>query len=186
MLETVLVHLADSLKHPQRSLPQKRGYTGKPPPLVRLLSDTAHSALQGYKVDSYTRPPIDKSFKSPFIGWDIVKIGQFLEDNAQDTAVEYYYFLIADERTNSDKSLLFVDALFSDSEENGDDEYGCEPWELPLRVRLAPEFVNGYPAVIAVGCMGTNELACDVDEDGVYRGESWEPPAEDGSDAEER
>lgn len=45
-----------------------------------------------------------------------------------------------------------------------------------MTARLAPGFANAYPIAIAIACMGTAELACDVDEDGVYRGESWVPP----------
>ncbi|KMP04232.1 hypothetical protein CIHG_04991 [Coccidioides immitis H538.4] len=152
-----------------------------------VLSDTSRPAIQRYTVDDFTRPPVDQSFKSPFIGWSLERIAKFLKDNADDTAVGCYYFLVADERTSADNSLLFVDTLFNESEDEGDDEDKAP--DEPLTVRLAPEFVNSYTVAIAIGSMGTNELVDETDEDGVYRGGASDVEDEgegfEESDAEE-
>ncbi|KAL1957773.1 hypothetical protein VTO42DRAFT_5491 [Malbranchea cinnamomea] len=133
-----------------------------------LFSDPSDSAFRCYTLDSFTRVPVDKTFKSPFIGWDIDRIAVFLRENATDTVIDSSLFLVADEQTASDQTLLLVNV------ERDDVYYQKKQGKMAMtKVRLVPEFANSCPVAITIGCMGANELESEADEDGVYRGGSW-------------
>ncbi|PGH27446.1 hypothetical protein AJ80_00924 [Polytolypa hystricis UAMH7299] len=160
--------------------------------LVLLSNATSGATFQDYTAEAYTRAPISPSFKSPFIGWTIEQIATFLKDKAEDTAVEGFYFLVADEQTSKDHTLLFVDTLFNEVENEGDDDEDNDKddddeekrQEGFLTVRLLPKFVNQYSVAIAVGSMGTNELADEADEEGVYREVEGAQPNDGDDDSE--
>ncbi|KAI9927081.1 hypothetical protein ASPWEDRAFT_46564 [Aspergillus wentii DTO 134E9] len=125
----------------------------KSPPTIILLTETSKEAIQAYNYDSITHPPID-SFKSPFLGWDLPKVAQFLTENAKKSRVDAWVFLIADEKTAEDGETL----LLAQSDSNG-----------LKSVRVTGEDVNTEAIAVSVATKDVGELITLVGEDGVYR-----------------
>ncbi|KAE8337425.1 hypothetical protein BDV24DRAFT_167285 [Aspergillus arachidicola] len=127
------------------------------PPTLLLLEKTG-DALRRYTHDDVTYPPVDPSFKSPFLGWNLDEVVRFLREYATGTVVDESVFLVADQRTAEDESLLLVQSF-------GDEE-------SVESVRLDAEYVNTQAVAVAVATTGVQELRSLVDEDGVFRGGS--------------
>lgn len=87
---------------------------------------------------------------------------QFLKENATDTIVCAKLFLIADEQTTLDKTLLLVNVIGSDAED------GEEP-EI-FKVHIAAELANVEAVCISVAVTDGGALQDLVDENGIYRG----------------
>ncbi|KAB8204143.1 hypothetical protein BDV34DRAFT_197932 [Aspergillus parasiticus] len=127
------------------------------PPTLLLINNTGN-ALRRYTHDDVTYPPVDPSFKSPFLGWEMDEVVRFLREYATGTIVDHFVFLVADQRTAEDESLLLVQSFGEgDSVES---------------VRLAAEYVNTQAVAVAVATTDVQELRGLVDEDGVFRGGS--------------
>ncbi|RAQ60793.1 hypothetical protein COH20_010958 [Aspergillus flavus] len=127
------------------------------PPTLLLLENTGN-ALRRYTHDDVTYPPVDPSFKSPFLGWELNEVVRFLREYATGTVVDESVFLVADQRTAEDESLLLVQSL--------------RDGESVEFVRVAAEFVNTQAVAMAVATTDVQELRSLIDEDGVFRGGS--------------
>ncbi|KAJ5812386.1 hypothetical protein N7474_008687 [Penicillium riverlandense] len=124
-------------------------------PTLLLLSSAKKESLTGSLHP--TSPPIDPSVKSSFIGWSAEQIKQHLIDNADDDRINTHLFLVADERTVHDETLLLV-------------EYSSDGEEARLdTVRIAAEEANAKAICVDVGVMSVRELSGDIDVDGAYR-----------------
>lgn len=109
-----------------------------------------------------THPPIESPFRSPFLGWSIRDVAQFLNENADGSIVDSRVFLIADEETTRDGDTL----LLVQSSGQGEDED-----RLALKcVRVAAEHVNTEAVAVSVATKDVEELLSSVDGDWVYRG----------------
>ncbi|KAE8413257.1 hypothetical protein BDV36DRAFT_287180 [Aspergillus pseudocaelatus] len=125
------------------------------PPTLLLIENTGDAPCR-YTHDDVTYPPVDPSFKSPFLGWEVDEAVRFLREYATGTVVDEFVFLVGDWRTLEDESLLLVNRL-------GDGE-------LVELVRVAAEFVNTKAVAVAVATTDVGELRGLVDGDGVFRG----------------
>ncbi|KAE8141915.1 hypothetical protein BDV38DRAFT_174891 [Aspergillus pseudotamarii] len=125
------------------------------PPTLLLIENTG-DALCRYTHDDATYPPVDSSYKSPFLGWEVNEVVRFLREYATGTVVDEFVFLIGDWRTLEDESLLLVKRLGEG--------------ELVESVRVAAEFVNTKAVAVAVAVTDVWELRGLVDGDGVFRG----------------
>jgi hypothetical protein len=130
-----------------------------------MTADAAE--LQKYTEDSVTMPPVE-SLQYPFLGWDIGKIAQFLQENASNTVVDYTTFLVADERTASDEDTLLLVYSIEDSQES---------------IRLSAGYANSQAVSVSVATTDVGESQSLADEDGVYRGGPQLPPPRMGGKA---
>ena len=149
----------------------------KSPPALVVLAETSREALHQYNNDSVTRPPIDSSFQSPFLGWDIRSVAQFVRDNAKGSMVDPGVFLIADEKTVEDgETLLLVQS--TDLEQ----EQGKDPFTLES-VRVAGEDASIEAVAVSVATKDVAELVSLVDGNGVLRASSSTPQPRKGGKA---
>ncbi|KAL5365023.1 hypothetical protein BJX96DRAFT_158423 [Aspergillus floccosus] len=138
-----------------------------PPSLILVMTADA-AKLQKHTKDSViTKPPFE-SLQYPFLGWDIGKISQFLQENASKTALDHTTFLVADEKTASDGYTLLLVHNIQDSQES---------------IRLSAGYANSASVSVSVATMDVGELRCLADEDGVYRGGPQRPPPRKGEKA---
>ncbi|EAL89391.1 conserved hypothetical protein [Aspergillus fumigatus Af293] len=143
------------------------------PTVITSILSTAYKAstdaaeLQDYTDDSVTKLPVE-SLQYPFLGWDIGKIAQFLQENTSDTIVDYTTFLVADEKTALDEDTLLL-------------VYDVEG--LQESIRLSACFANSEAVSVSVATKDVGELWTLADEDGVYRGGPQHPPPKKGGKA---
>ncbi|KAH1335134.1 hypothetical protein KXV68_003398 [Aspergillus fumigatus] len=137
-----------------------------PPNLIVIMTADA-AELQEYTDDSVTKLPVE-SLQYPFLGWDIGKIAQFLQENTSDTIVDYTTFLVADEKTALDEDTLLL-------------VYDVEG--LQESIRLSACFANSEAVSVSVATKDVGELWTLADEDGVYRGGPQHPPPKKGGKA---
>ncbi|KAL4821198.1 hypothetical protein BDW67DRAFT_179901 [Aspergillus spinulosporus] len=129
-----------------------------PPSLLVLTTADGHK-LRKYKRDSVTKPPID-SFQSPFLGWDVNKTAQFIQENASKSVIDRTALLAADDQTAADEDTLLVYIVEGSLE----------------TIRVSAEFVNSQAVSVAVATTDIGELRSLADDDGVYRGSRQGPP----------
>ncbi|KAL4995743.1 hypothetical protein BDV10DRAFT_173999 [Aspergillus recurvatus] len=137
------------------------------PPSLLLLTTADGDEIRKYKKDSVTKPPVDP-FQSPFLGWDVHKSAQFLQENAAKTVVERTAFLVADDQTTADEETLLLVYNIEGSLET---------------IRVSAEFVNSQAVSVAVATTDIGELRSLADDDGVYRGGRQGPPPKKGGQA---
>ncbi|KAL4751920.1 hypothetical protein BDW72DRAFT_79555 [Aspergillus terricola var. indicus] len=137
------------------------------PPTLLLLTTADGDDLRKYKKESVTKPPID-TFQSPFLGWDVNKAAQFIQENASKTVVDRTAFLVADDQTTADEGTLLLVHNVEDSLET---------------IRVSAEFVNSQAVSVAVATTDIGELRSLADGDGVYRGGRQGPPPKKGGQA---
>jgi hypothetical protein len=97
------------------------------------------------------------SFTSPFLSLPIPALATHLYEKARNTKVSASHFLVADEQTSNDRSMLFVQC------------HDAEKRELES-VRVDARFLNTASMAVGVGASGIEELVALADADGVYRG----------------
>ncbi|RJE21645.1 hypothetical protein PHISCL_06021 [Aspergillus sclerotialis] len=137
------------------------------PPNLVLVTTADAAELQKYTKDTVTKVPVE-SLQYPFLGWDIGKIAQFLQENAPKTALDHTTFLVADEKTASDKDTLLLVYNIEDSQES---------------IRLSAAYANSGAVSLSVATMDVDELRSLADDDGVYRGGPQHPPPQKGGKA---
>ncbi|KAF7173099.1 hypothetical protein CNMCM5623_005345 [Aspergillus felis] len=137
------------------------------PPSLILVTTADPAELQKYTYDSVTKPPVE-SLQYPFLGCDIGKIAQFLQENASNTVVDHTTFLVADEKTASDEDSLLLVYSIEDSQE---------------RIRLSAAYANSQAVSVSVATTDVNESRSLADDDGVYRGGPQRPPPQKGGRA---
>ncbi|KAF7137110.1 hypothetical protein CNMCM5793_007174 [Aspergillus hiratsukae] len=137
-----------------------------PPSLILVMTANA-AELRKYTEDSVTMPPVE-SLQYPFLGWDIGKVAQFLQENALDTVVDYTTFLVADEKTTSDEDTLLLVYNDDNSQES---------------IRLSARYGNSEAVAVSVATKDVGELRSLADDDGVYRGGPQRPPPKKGGRA---
>lgn len=102
-----------------------------------------------------TEPPVD-NFPSPFLGMNLVEIGQLLQSNVDDSSpICTWLYAVLDERSKSDRSVLLVDSA--------DDKIEI--------VRVGFETANLQLVTLAVVVISVSELQgpAGETEDGIYR-----------------
>ncbi|GIC90511.1 uncharacterized protein Aud_006945 [Aspergillus udagawae] len=137
-----------------------------PPSLILVMTADA-AELQKYTKDSVTKPPIE-SLQYPFLGWDLGKIAQFLQENASNTVLDHTTFLVADEKTTLDEDTLLLVYNIEYSQES---------------IRLSASYANNQAVAISVATTDVGELRSLADDDGVYRGGPQRPPPKKGGKA---
>lgn len=130
-----------------------------------MTADAAE--LQKYTKDSVTKPPVE-SLQYPFLGWDIGKIAQFLQENAPKSVLDHTTFLAADEKTASYEDTLLLVYNIEDPQES---------------IRLSAGYANSGAVSVSVATMDVGELRSLADDDGVYRGGPQRPPPQKGGKA---
>lgn len=96
------------------------------------------------------------SFQSPFLGWELEKIAEFLTKNTRGTVVDQAVFLVADGQTANDKdTLLLVHNLDGSSLQS---------------VRVSAACGNTEAISVSVATKDLDELRSLVDDDGIFRG----------------
>lgn len=91
-------------------------------------------------------------------------------DSTAESGISSHEYLIADEQTNENHSLIFV-------------ARGHEPGQTPQTVRLDAEYANAIPVAVQVATMNIKEVQAQVDEDGVFRGGASRPAVRKGRPA---
>lgn len=136
------------------------------PPSLVLLSESNRDALLQYTYNSVSQPPIEGSFESPFLGWEIEKIAGFLNENAQGTVVDQTVFVVADGQTAEDEDTLLLVHNLDGSLQS---------------VRVSAAYGSMEAVSVSVATKDLNELRSLVDDDGVYRGgRRGQPPLKGG------
>ncbi|KAJ5225736.1 hypothetical protein N7468_006961 [Penicillium chermesinum] len=139
------------------------------PESLVILSESSKASLHALRDESVTRPPVELSAQSPFLGWSIDAVADFLLENAKGSCIDQLVFLIADEKTAEDGSTLLM--VQNTLHEKG---------PVPHSVRISADAANTAPVAVSVGSMSVMELASLVEEDGVYRGGRGPPPKKGG------
>ncbi|KAG2416569.1 hypothetical protein HFD88_007784 [Aspergillus terreus] len=137
------------------------------PPSLILVTTADAAELQKYTKDSVTKPPVE-SVQYPFLGWDIGKIAQFLQENAPRAVLDHTTFLVADGQTASDGDTLLLVYNIKDSQES---------------VRLSAGCANSGAVSVSIATTDVGELRSLADDDGVYRGGPQRPPPQKGGKA---
>src|SRR4051812_41132837 len=102
-----------------------------------------------------TQPPIPDITSYPFKSSDLGSLGAFVQNIA---VLSPTYFLVADERTIKDNSLLFV-AFSADG-----------PGSISA-VRIDGSFANRVPIAVAMGIIDIDSVQGLADEkEGIFRG----------------
>lgn len=134
-------------------------YQGAPesPPSLFVLTKSA-------KLDTAepSHPPVPDISSYPFLSHSIDDLATFLDSHNSEKAISSHQFLIADQQTIEDSSLLFVDR-------------GYDPGTAPETVRLDATQVNAIPVAVQIGTTEVNEVRASLDGDGIYRGGSGQP-----------
>ncbi|KAJ5182757.1 hypothetical protein N7492_000373 [Penicillium capsulatum] len=121
-------------------------------------------------------PPVDPSYKSGFVGWTIEQIHCFIDDDT-DYEVDDRVFIIADERTAVDETVVLVqcEKVYEGATEGNQNETGGRHGKKISTVRIAGKDVNSKAICVDVAVMSVVELAGSVDADGVYREKETSP-----------
>ncbi|KAL9120585.1 MAG: hypothetical protein Q9187_002863 [Circinaria calcarea] len=154
-------------------VPAETAYAGGPdsPPSLFLVPEPG--LLTDLRTAQPTHPPITNISSYPFLAHSVHDLAAFLDSNNPGSAISSHQFLIADQQTNEDNSLLFVDR-------------GYEPGTTPQTVRLDAAHANAVPVAVQVATMDMNGVRVLVDEDGVFRGGASRPAARKGGPAPEK
>jgi hypothetical protein len=132
-------------------------------PNILFINDP--DIVDGPKLKDPTNPPIPKISEYPFLSKSPEKLNSFIHTIPEDWPISTWRFLIADEETTENDSLLCVETKDSKSE----------------TLRLDAKFANSIPISLEIGTLGMAELQDNVDDDGVYRGGHF--PVEKGRPA---
>ncbi|KAL4889860.1 hypothetical protein BDV59DRAFT_185632 [Aspergillus ambiguus] len=124
-------------------------------PSLVLLTTASPSAMKSLSYDSVTLPPVASS-NSPFLNMPLDAMLDFMAKNAASTALNDGIFLIADDQTIADSTLLLVDNYTADD-------------ETLKTVRIAGDFANIEPICLSIGTRGIDEILSWVDPDGILR-----------------
>lgn len=89
-----------------------------------------------------THPPIESPFRSPFLGWSVRDVAQFMNENADGSIVDSCVFLIADEETTEDGDTLLL--VQSSRKEQTEDHPALH------HVRVADDYVNTEAVALSV------------------------------------
>lgn len=136
------------------------------PPTLLLLTEGDGNTLRQYTYDSVSQPPVD-SFQSPFLGWELEKIAEFLSENTRGTVVDQAVFLVADGQTANDGDTLLLVHNLDGSLQS---------------VRVSAAYGNTEAISVSVATTDLDELRSLVDDDGVFRGgRRGQPPKKGGS-----
>lgn len=117
-----------------------------------------------------SHPPITSFSDYPFLAHSIQDLADLLDKSDPEPAISSHQFLVADEQTNEDNTLIFVDI-------------GYEKNAKPETVRLDATHANAVPIAVQVATMDLNGIRSLVDEDGVYRGGPSDPEPKKGKPA---
>ncbi|KAL4941312.1 hypothetical protein BDV06DRAFT_223269 [Aspergillus oleicola] len=132
-----------------------------PPDLV-LLTTSDGDELQKYTYNPVTISPVDfDTSQSPFLGWNLSQIVEFLRESTSNTVVDRSTFLVADGQTNSDGDTLLLVHNHTHAIQG--------PRDLQT-VRLSAEYVNSEAIAVSVATKDVGELSSLVGSDGVFRG----------------
>ncbi|MCJ1470174.1 hypothetical protein MMC07_008819 [Pseudocyphellaria aurata] len=148
----------------------EEAYAGSPdtPPSLVVFREPALLTDQGDVQPSH--PPLTEFSTYPFLAHSVQDLAAFLAANRAGSAISSHQFLIADEQTNEDRTVLLVDR-------------GYEPGESPETVRLDAAHANAVPVAVQVATMDLNGVRALVDDDGVYRGGASRPAPRKGGPA---
>ncbi|MCJ1467187.1 hypothetical protein MMC07_005810 [Pseudocyphellaria aurata] len=153
----------DHLKPPRRSVRRQSGHAAESGGVSRTGSAHRHGGCP-----TITSPP-HRVLHLP-LSRSLGPRPRRLASNRDDSGISSHQFLIADEQTNEDRTVLFVDR-------------GYEPGEPPETVRLDAAYANGVPVAVQVATMDVNGVRALVDDDGVYRGGPSRPEPRKGGRA---
>lgn len=117
-----------------------------------------------------SHPPITDLSDYPFLDRSVQDLADLLDKSDPEPVISSHQFLIADEQTNEDNTLIFVDR-------------GYEQNARPETVRLDATHANAVPIAVQVATMDLNGLRSLLDEDGVYRGGPSGPEPKKGKPA---
>lgn len=117
-----------------------------------------------------SHPPISDLSDYPFLSRSVQDLADVLEKSDSEPAISAHQFLVADEQTNQDKTLIFVDI-------------GYEKNARPEIVRLDATHANAVPIAVQVATMDLNGIRSLLDGDGVYRGGPSGPEPKKGKPA---
>lgn len=95
-----------------------------------------------------------------FLSEEPAALATFLEKHTPGTEISEYHFLVADEQTIEDQTLLLTETGLMSN----------KPAEHVQTMRLSAEHANAIPVALGVATMDMEGLRDLVDEDGVYRG----------------
>jgi len=93
------------------------------------------------------------------------QISQFLDENATDSILSTRTFVVADQRTAEDSTLLLVDL-------------GSDGFDM---VRVSASQVNVQATCVWVATTSVNELRSIADGDGIFRGGGGPEPKRGGA-----
>ena len=117
------------------------------------------------------QPPVASPINYPFLSYSMQELFSFLDSDAcRGSAISTHHLLIADEQTNQDKTLLFIDR-------------GYESNKMPQTIRLDASHSNDIPVAVQLATMDTNGIRALCDDDGVYRGGPPRPVPKRGEPA---
>ena len=117
-----------------------------------------------------SHPPVTGLSDYPFLAYSVQALADLLDKSDPEPAISSHQFLVADEQTNKDNTLIFVDI-------------GYEKNAKPETVRLDATHANAVPIAVQVATMDLNGIRSLVDEDGVYRGGPSGPEPKKGKPA---
>lgn len=145
----------------------RTAYDEKPdsPPNILVLSGPGLLNDPGNAQPSL--PPITDFSDYPFLGRSVQDLADLLDKSDPEPAISSHQFLIADEQTNEDRTLIFVDRGYEDD-------------ATPETVRLDDVHANAVPIAVQVATMDIEGLRSIVDDDGVFRGGSSGPEPKKG------
>ena len=132
-------------------------YKGSPdtfPSLYILNSKTIPTAESGI---SASAPPIKDLIDWPFKGFTINQLSSFLQGGSESAAVVLDHFLVVDQQTSQDGSLLFVEVQF-------------EQQNTITTVRVGSSVANAVPAAVDVGTLDIDTMKTLLDKNNIYRG----------------
>lgn len=132
------------------------------PPNILLLSKPS-LLTDPQNAPQPSHPPIADfpSDNYPFLARSVQDLANLLSESDPEPAISSHQFLVADEQTNEDNTLIFVD--------RGYDEDNAAK---PETVRLDAAHANTIPISVQVATLDLEGVRSLVDVDGVYRGGS--------------
>ena len=148
----------------------REAYDEKPdsPPNIFVVSESG--LLTDPENAQPSHPPISDLSDYPFLSRSVQDLADLLEKSDPEPAISSHQFLVADEKTNEDSTLIFVDI-------------GYEKNARPETVRLDATHANAVPIAVQVATMDLNGIRSLLDEDGVYRGGPSGPEPKKGKPA---
>jgi hypothetical protein len=145
----------------------KTAFQSEPDSAPNILLVNDPNMVNGPMPMDPTEPPVADLSGYPFLSKSLEDLSSFLDTISEDWPISTFRFLVVDEQSAEDGTVLFV-------------ERGHRVTDKPQTVRLDYAHANAIPIAVQVATMDLGGIREISDENGVYRGSTTKSQPREG------